>query len=718
MSVDFLTADQRSQYGRFPTEIEEPLLYRYFHLDEADLAFIATRRGDQNKLGVALQMTSVRFLGKFVSNPEGVPKPVTRYLASQLAIRDTGALLQYSVRKTTKREHTALIRKRYGYQDFGEASRSFRLSRILYARSWVSNERPSIMFNVAVDWLVQHKVLLPGLTTLTRLISEIRERTTNRLWRQLYSLASADQRHRLEALLQIPDGEHTSDFDRLRKGPISVSSRSFNAAIKRYLSFRDFGFRTLDLSSIPTVRLKSLARHAGMVSMYKMARMPDEKRIAMLISFVAAFEVSALDDAIDVLDLLITDVTREAKRMGLQKRLRTLKDMDKSALALAEICALILDEDTQESGLRALIFSRFSKEQLTDSVSTVTRLARPDSGRFNEEMVEQYGKIKRCLPPLLNDIDFGAAPAGALMLEVLTCLGEQSTSRKKILEDPPLGIITKPWKRLVFDDEGNVSKRGYTLCAMERLQDSLRRRDIFAMHSDRWGDPRQKLLDGEEWKSNRTNVCRSLGHSLQPDTALSQLAQQLDDAYQQVSDNFDENSAITIDNGGTRPSLTITNLDKANSTERLVGLNQQVTDRLPKLDLAELLLEVHTQTGFLNEFSHVSEEKARADEISISLCACLMAEACNIGLEPLVKAHVPALTRHRLSSIKQNYIRAETLTKANARLVDFQSTLPLASKWGGGHVASADGMRFVTPVKTVNAQPNRKYLMASLFQAL
>ncbi|WP_407213969.1 Tn3 family transposase [Enterobacter kobei] len=63
------------------------------------------------------------------------------------------------------------------------------------------------------------------------------------------------------------------------------------------------------------------------------------------------------------------------------------------------------------------------------------------------------------------------------------------------------------------------------------------------------------------------------------------------------------------------------------------------------------------------------------------------------------KAQYTALTRHRLSWVKQNYLRAETLVSANARLVDFQSTLELAGRWGGGEVASADGMRFVTPVK-------------------
>ncbi|MBD8294060.1 Tn3 family transposase, partial [Klebsiella pneumoniae] len=47
-----------------------------------------------------------------------------------------------------------------------------------------------------------------------------------------------------------------------------------------------------------------------------------------------------------------------------------------------------------------------------------------------------------------------------------------------------------------------------------------------------------------------------------------------------------------------------------------------------------------------------------------------------------------------------NYLRAETITSANARLVDFQATLPLAQIWGGGEVASADGMRLcVTPAR-------------------
>lgn len=45
-------------------------------------------------------------------------------------------------------------------------------------------------------------------------------------------------------------------------------------------------------------------------------------------------------------------------------------------------------------------------------------------------------------------------------------------------------------------------------------------------------------------------------------------------------------------------------------------------------------------------------------------CAVLLAEACNVGLTPLIHLAIPALTRERFSWVQQNYLRAETLTRA------------------------------------------------------
>ncbi len=90
----------------------------------------------------------------------------------------------------------------------------------------------------------------------------------------------------------------------------------------------------------------------------------------------------------------------------------------------------------------------------------------------------------------------------------------------------------------------------------------------------------------------------------------------------------------------------------------------------------------------------------------------MLAEACNLGLEPVSRPDRPALNRGRLAWVGENYLRADTLARANCRLVDYQPGIGLARHWGGGEVASADGLRFVVPVHSVHAGPNRRYFGA------
>ncbi len=83
-----------------------------------------------NRLGIALQIGCVRFLGTFLTDMNHIPSGVRHFTARQLGIRDITVLAEYGQRENTRREHAALIRQHYQYREFAWPS-TFRLTRLL-----------------------------------------------------------------------------------------------------------------------------------------------------------------------------------------------------------------------------------------------------------------------------------------------------------------------------------------------------------------------------------------------------------------------------------------------------------------------------------------------------------------------------------------------------------------------------------------------------------
>lgn len=621
MPVEFLTDEQAARFGRFADQIpSQAELERFFFLDDADHTLVERRRGAHNRLGFAVQLGTVRYVGTFLADPLEVPTGVVDFLAAQLEITDASCVKAYGRRPATQWEHTAELRREFGYRDFGEATEQVR--EFLAARAWTRVETAKALFDAAVAWLWHQRVLLPGASVLARLVAEHRERAAEQLHTTLHQAAgTADVElpARLTGLLAVPDGKRVSELERLRKGPTRVSGRSMTQALDRASELAGLGAGEVDVSTVPANRLEALAR-----------------------------------------------------------------------------------------------------DGLADAIETVEELAPPeadDDAAWRTELVDRWHVVRPFLPLLAQVIPFGATPARTVVLTAVRELPELIGHKKVRTAEIRHDLVVGSWRTLVMDqsdlEPGCVDKHAYALCVLEALHKALRHREVYARGSKPWGDPRAHLLSGESWQRIRPQVLTGLNLSEDAHEHLDEQATALDTAWRDLGERLQVTGgqgSVRVEPGRDgRAQMRMDALGKLDEPASLTALRECAAAMLPPVDLPELLLEVHAHTGFLSEFTHAAGGQARMVDADISLAAVLVAEATNVGYKPVARDNHPALSRSRLSHTEQNYLRTETLKAANARLIEAQADIPLARAWGGGMVASIDGLRFVVPTQTVHSGHNPRY---------
>src|SRR3984893_17684290 len=101
MPVEFLADDEAAAYGRYAGAPSQADLERVFFLEE-DRALVDRRGGEHMKLGFALQLVTVRWLGTFLEDPLEVPGAVLDFVARQLGVADPSQVKRYTERTKTR----------------------------------------------------------------------------------------------------------------------------------------------------------------------------------------------------------------------------------------------------------------------------------------------------------------------------------------------------------------------------------------------------------------------------------------------------------------------------------------------------------------------------------------------------------------------------------------------------------------------------------------
>lgn len=713
MSIRILTDEQRWQYGRYPPSVSPDQLARYFHLDDTDREIIAQLRGAHNRQGFAIQLGSARFLGTFPETFKDVPDSVIQDVARQLGEPPSMPAGFYQDGRQRWR-HITLITQRYGFRRFdADGFARFRLARWLYTLCWTGDDRAALLFERAVSWLIANKVLLPGATTLERFVGQIRDRAAKRLWTRLVAILDDAQRTRIAALFDPADTSAFAALDSLRTVPRRRSQQELWRHLDRLDAIRAFDLRPTPPGGVPVTTIERLARVARSGKPSAIADLKEPRRTATVAALFLTLEAAAQDDAAELAEALITDLVKDAEADHKKDRLRTLHDLDAAALLLASPGRLTLAEDdlpTDHVEWRAALFETLPRQSIEDAIAEVESRARPRDARPYEELLARWRSARRLFANVVTRVEADASPGGQAVRAAMAYLKSKSNWSGVSLRDAPTAAIPKSWRKHVLDDKGRVSNpKAYVFAIIDAWRAALKRRDLFVQPGIRYGDPRHGLLDGKAWEPSRLMVCRALGRSLDGDVELNSLSQLLDGALRKVAASARSNPDFRIETVDGKAEIKVDRLDRLDEPESLRQLRPAVATRMPRADVPDVVLEVMARSGFDRAFTHLSERQARVDDFRTSLCASLVAQACNTGHEPMIRQDIPALRRSRLSWVDQNFIRPETIADANALIVAAHSALPIAKLWGDGHTVSADGIRFTAPVSAIHAGANPRY---------
>ncbi len=182
MPVRSLTDAERARLTEFPKEMVQEEVFSHFTLDGHDRALVPSRAAPEARLGFAVSLCAVKYLGFCPDDLAGAPKTVLWYVGQQVGA-PPDAVARYGLREQTHSDHLKTIYGHLGYRrptggDLGDLS-GWPVHRAL------EHEDQALLVSLAAEWLKAKRLVRPALYRLERMASSARERAAEATHRAL-----------------------------------------------------------------------------------------------------------------------------------------------------------------------------------------------------------------------------------------------------------------------------------------------------------------------------------------------------------------------------------------------------------------------------------------------------------------------------------------------------------------------------------------------------
>jgi Domain of unknown function (DUF4158) len=243
----FLSDAERERLDSFPAQIVPGDIDRYFTLSRADRRQIPGTASPANRLGFAIQLGTLRFLGFCPDDLSAAPEAVIVFVARQLDVAP-GELARYGRRGQTRTEHRRQIRRYLGFRK-ATAGDLAQVEDWLVERA-LEHDRPTLLLRLACERLLGLRVERPGVTHLEKLIAAARQRAQRETYRRLAPVLTGDCKSRLDGLLTVDPATGRSRLAWLQQSVTSSTPPTVLATLEQRAFCREWGVDRWDVSPL------------------------------------------------------------------------------------------------------------------------------------------------------------------------------------------------------------------------------------------------------------------------------------------------------------------------------------------------------------------------------------------------------------------------------------------------------------------------------------
>lgn len=701
MPVRWLTESEQRRLTCFPDRLAENEIVTFFTLTEGDRRLLAKLRGGANRLGFALQLGALRHLGFVPENLTEAPAAVVEFLAAQLAAAPE-LLAGYGIRPQTRTDHLSKIEAYLGFHK-ATAAEEAEIDDWLTMRA-VEHDRPLLLLQMLAERLQLHKIVRPGLSVLERAVVRARQQARAATWQFVAPLIDDETAAHLDDLLLTGEDGKRTPLNRLRTGATASNAAAILQTLSKINFVRQFGISDWNLDALHPNLLKRLHRIGRTSTNQMLERMPPENRYPILLAFLHQTLTTAIDEAVDLFDRYLETAYSRAGRELDEFRRSVAQSTNEKVKLFQTVGEILLDADIPDENIRQLVYQLISPERLRFAVEECEQIARPFDDSYFDLLATRYGNLRQFAPHFLETLDWRTGDEQSDLIDAVGIMRELNQSgQRKIPDDAPVDFIPSKWLPYVIDEESRFNRRYYELCLLWQMREALRAGNLWIEGSRRYTNPESYLIPPEKWNELRLEACSQMKVPVKPLERLIEKENDFRRAAVALEGNLTGHGAVRIENG----ALIVTPLEAEDRSEAGDFLEEVVLDRLPEINLPELLIEVDGWTNFSGAFTHAGGGESRKPDLLPTLYAGILAQSGNFGLTQM--ARMSEFSRHELLWATNWYLREETLRDATTTLVNYHFHLPLSRYIGDGAVSSSDGQRFPVAVKTANATALPKY---------